>query len=127
MRVPPQPNPAAIRGAATALETNVRGVLYGAIYSTFLTQTMKSVIILAHESRVPRAAGGRAGDLSFIIGFFPIVGSWSVYVPVAVWLAIFRNAPGAGDRDGVDRLLREHGLHLDVPAPEDRRRAVARC
>ena len=32
--------------------------------------------------------------MSFIIGFFPIVGSWSVYVPVAAWLAIFRDAPG---------------------------------
>ena len=32
--------------------------------------------------------------VSFIIGFFPIVGSWSVYVPVAAWLAIFRDAPG---------------------------------
>ena len=28
--------------------------------------------------------------LSFIIGFFPIVGSWSVYVPVAAWLLVFR-------------------------------------
>jgi len=27
-------------------------------------------------------------------GFFPIVGSWSVYLPVACWLAIFRDAPG---------------------------------
>ena len=32
--------------------------------------------------------------VSFIIGFFPIVGSWSVYVPVAAWLAVFRDAPG---------------------------------
>jgi predicted PurR-regulated permease PerM len=30
---------------------------------------------------------------SFIIGFFPIVGSWSIYVPVALWLLIFRSAP----------------------------------
>jgi predicted PurR-regulated permease PerM len=30
--------------------------------------------------------------LSFVIGFFPIVGSWSVYVPVAIWLAVFREA-----------------------------------
>jgi predicted PurR-regulated permease PerM len=34
--------------------------------------------------------------LSFIIGFFPIVGSWSVYVPVAGYLAVFRDAPGQG-------------------------------
>src|SRR5262245_38497785 len=77
-----------------ALETNVRGVLYGAIYSTFLTQAIKSVIILVMNFafRVPLAAV--LALLSFIIGFFPIVGSWSVYLPVALWLLIFRNAPG---------------------------------
>jgi cell division transport system ATP-binding protein len=31
--------------------------------------------------------------LSFVIGFFPIVGSWSVYLPVAGWLLVFRDAP----------------------------------
>ena len=77
-----------------ALETNVRGVLYGAIYSTFLTQAIKSLIILVMNVafRVPLAAV--LALLSFIIGFFPIVGSWSVYLPVALWLLIFRNAPG---------------------------------
>jgi predicted PurR-regulated permease PerM len=77
-----------------ALETNVRGVLYGAIYSTFLTQAIKSLIILVMNVafRVPLAAV--LAMLSFIIGFFPIVGSWSVYLPVALWLLIFRNAPG---------------------------------
>lgn len=81
---------------STALEANMRGVLYGAIYSTFLTQAIKSVIILGMNLafRVPLA--GVLAILSFIIGFFPIVGSWSVYVPVAAWLAVFRNAPGQG-------------------------------
>jgi predicted PurR-regulated permease PerM len=78
-----------------ALETNVRGVLYGAIYSTLLTQTLKSLIILAMNLafRVPLA--GALAVVSFIIGFFPIVGSWSVYVPVAIWLIIFRDAVGS--------------------------------
>ena len=77
-----------------SLEINVRGVLYGAIYSTLLTQTMKSVIILAMNLvfGVPLAAP--LAVVSFIIGFFPIVGSWSVYVPVAIWLIIFRDAVG---------------------------------
>jgi predicted PurR-regulated permease PerM len=77
-----------------SLEVNVRGVLYGAIYSTLLTQTMKSLIILGMNLafHVPLAAP--LAVVSFIIGFFPIVGSWSVYVPVAIWLAIFRNATG---------------------------------
>lgn len=79
---------------STSLETNVRGVLYGAIYSTFLTQAIKSLIILGMNLafRVPLA--GVLAIVSFIIGFFPIVGSWSVYLPVAAWLAVFRNAPG---------------------------------
>ena len=77
-----------------ALETNVRGVLYGAIYSTVLTQAVKSLIVLAMNLafHVPLAAV--LAILSFIIGFFPIVGSWSVYVPVAAWLLVFRHAPG---------------------------------
>ena len=74
-----------------ALEANVRGVLYGAIYATLLTQALKSVIILVMmlAFRVPLA--GVLAILSFIIGFFPIVGSWSVYIPVAAWLLVFRN------------------------------------
>jgi len=74
----------------TALETSVSGVLYGAIYSTLVTQTLKSVLILAMNLifGVPLAAV--LAILSFIIGFFPIVGSWSVYVPTALWLLVFR-------------------------------------
>jgi predicted PurR-regulated permease PerM len=59
-----------------------------------MTQAIKSLIILAMclVFRVPLA--GVLAMLSFVIGFFPIVGSWSVYLPVAGWLAIFRDAPG---------------------------------
>jgi predicted PurR-regulated permease PerM len=75
-----------------ALETNVRGVLYGAIYSTLLTQTLKSLIILGMNLLFGVPLAGALAVVSFIIGFFPIVGSWSVYIPVAIWLVIFRNA-----------------------------------
>lgn len=77
----------------SALESNVRGVLYGALYSTFVTQALKSAILflLFVAFQVPLA--GVLVILSFIIGFFPIVGSWSVYVPVGLWLLVFRDAP----------------------------------
>jgi predicted PurR-regulated permease PerM len=78
-----------------ALEVNVRGVLYGAIYSTLLTQTLKSLIILGMNLIFHVPLAGALAVVSFIIGFFPIVGSWSVYIPVAIWLAIFRDAMGA--------------------------------
>ena len=81
---------------SAALEANMRGVLYGAIYSTFLTQAIKSIIILGMNLAFGVPLAGVLAILSFIIGFFPIVGSWSVYVPVAAWLAVFRNAPGQG-------------------------------
>ena len=76
-----------------SLESNARGVLYGAIYSTFLTQTIKSAIIFAMMViwRVPLAPV--LAIISFIIGFFPIVGSWSVYLPAAAWLLVFRDQP----------------------------------
>lgn len=76
-----------------ALETNVRGVLYGAIYSTFLTQALKSLILLLLFLAFKVPLGAVLAILSFIVGFFPIVGSWSVYVPVGLWLLVFREAP----------------------------------
>ena len=78
-----------------ALENNVRGVLHGTVYSTLLTQTLKSVLILILNLifGVPLAAV--LALASFVIGFFPIVGSWSIYVPAAAWLLIFKGSPTA--------------------------------
>ncbi|MGH7662813.1 MAG: AI-2E family transporter [Gemmatimonadaceae bacterium] len=77
------------------LRRNVGGVLYGAIYATLLTQLIKSVIILALNLIFSVPLAVVLALISFIIGFFPIVGSWSVYVPVALWLLIFRDSPVA--------------------------------
>ncbi len=79
----------------SALERNVRGVLYGAIYATLLTQTIKSIVILAMNLAFQVPLALVLAILSFVIGFFPIVGSWSIYVPVALWLGIFRDAWGS--------------------------------
>jgi predicted PurR-regulated permease PerM len=79
---------------SNALESNVRGVLYGALYSTVVTQTMKSAIILFMNLAFGVPLAAVLAIISFVIGFFPIVGSWSVYVPVAGWLLVFQNAPG---------------------------------
>lgn len=76
----------------TALEHNVEGVLYGAIYATLVTQTIKSLVIFAMNVAFAVPLAAVLALLAFVIGFFPIVGSWSVYVPVAIWLAIFREA-----------------------------------
>lgn len=87
-RVPPR-----YTGLGEALQSNVKGVLYGAVYSTVLTQAIKSAIILAMNLIFGVKLAAVLALISFVIGFFPIVGSWSVYVPVALWLLIFRDAP----------------------------------
>ena len=76
-----------------ALVTNVTGVLYGAIYSTLLTQSLKTLVIFLMNVAFGVPLAAVLAILSFIIGFFPIVGSWSVYVPVAAWLLVFRDSP----------------------------------
>lgn len=81
--------PARYQELAATLEHNVSGVLYGTIYATLLTQTLKSLIILAMNLLFGVPLAVVLAILSFVIGFFPIVGSWSVYVPVAAWLLIF--------------------------------------
>jgi predicted PurR-regulated permease PerM len=76
-----------------ALVTNVTGVLYGAIYSTLLTQGLKTLVIFLMNLAFGVPLAAVLAILSFIIGFFPIVGSWSVYIPVAAWLLVFRDSP----------------------------------
>lgn len=75
------------------LESNVRGVLYGALYATLLTQAIKSAILFVLFTLFQVPLAGVLVIISFIIGFFPIVGSWSVYVPVGLWLLVFRESP----------------------------------
>jgi predicted PurR-regulated permease PerM len=76
-----------------SLVTNVTGVLYGGdLLDAPDAESQTLVIFLMNLAfGVPLAAV--LAILSFIIGFFPIVGSWSVYVPVAAWLLVFRDSP----------------------------------
>ncbi len=76
-----------------ALESNVKGVLYGALYSTFVTQALKAAIVFVMFVAFQVPLAGVLVIVSFIVGFFPIVGSWSVYVPVGLWLLVFRGSP----------------------------------
>lgn len=79
-----------------ALETSVTGVLYGAIYSTLVVQAVKSAVIFLLNLLLGVPLAAVLAVASFVIGFFPVVGSWSVYLPAAGWLLIFRDdLPGA--------------------------------
>lgn len=83
--------PGRYRPLAGDITENVRSVTYGALYATFLTQILKSIIVLAMNLiwDVPLAVV--LAIASFFIGFLPIVGSWSVYVPVAAYVVVFQD------------------------------------
>lgn len=83
--------PARYADLVGALRGNVQGVLYGAVYSTFLTQLIKSGVVLALNLAFDVPLAAVLAILAFVIGFFPIVGSWSVYLPVALWLLVFKD------------------------------------
>lgn len=78
---------------AERMEEHVQGVLYGAVYGTLITQTLKAslVLILNLVFGVPLPVV--LALLAFVIGFFPVVGSWTIYFPAAGYLLIFQDAP----------------------------------
>jgi predicted PurR-regulated permease PerM len=69
---------------------SIRAVIYGALYGTFVTQFLKSAIVLIMNLLwgVPLAAV--LAMVAFFVGFFPIVGSYLVYTPVALYLLLWR-------------------------------------
>jgi predicted PurR-regulated permease PerM len=85
--------PARYAALTERLERNARGVLYGAIYSTLVTQSLKGlwvlVLMLAFGVPLPFTLA----LLAFAIGFFPVVGSWTVYLPAAGYVLVFQDAP----------------------------------
>jgi predicted PurR-regulated permease PerM len=60
------------------------------MYGTFLTQLMKSIIVLTMNLvwDVPLAIV--LAIVSFFIGLLPVVGSWTIYTPVAIYLMLWR-------------------------------------
>jgi predicted PurR-regulated permease PerM len=82
--------PGRYRNLVDPIVANIRNVIYGVLYGTFLTQGLKSLIILVMNLawQVPLALV--LAIASFFIGLLPIVGSWSIYTPVAAYLILWR-------------------------------------
>ncbi|WP_412063467.1 AI-2E family transporter [Rubrivirga sp. IMCC45206] len=85
--------PARYAGLTERLESNARGVLYGSIYATVVTQSIKGVWILALMLVFGVPLPFTLALIAFLIGFFPVVGSWTVYLPAAGYVLVFQDAP----------------------------------
>lgn len=88
--------PGRYRELTDEMSRNIKAVVYGALYGTFITQLAKSVIVLMMNLafRVPLAV--ILAFISFFIGLFPVVGSWAVYIPVGIYLMLWRGSVWQG-------------------------------
>jgi len=75
------------------LSLNVGGALRGALWAVFIDQSAKAVIILLMNLALGVPLAVVLALLAFLVGFFPVLGVWAVYVPVSVYLLVFREAP----------------------------------
>ncbi|HVF50740.1 MAG TPA: AI-2E family transporter [Pyrinomonadaceae bacterium] len=88
------------------LTANIGGALRGALLAVFIDQTLKgfAIVLLNLVFGVPLALV--LGIVTVLVGFFPLLGEWAVYVPVSVYLLVFRNEPtSAGIYLGVGILM----------------------
>ncbi|MCA1634428.1 MAG: AI-2E family transporter, partial [Acidobacteria bacterium] len=77
------------------LSKNIGAALRGALQAVFIDQTLKAVIILVLNLVFDVPLAVVLAIITFLTGFFPLVGEWLIYIPAAVYLLVFRDAPGS--------------------------------
>lgn len=75
------------------LAENIGGALRGALQAVFIDQSLKAVVIVALNLVFGVPLAVVLGMVTFLTGFFPLIGEWVIYIPVSIYLLVFRNAP----------------------------------
>jgi predicted PurR-regulated permease PerM len=75
------------------LSENVGAALRGALQAVFVDQAIKGLVIFALNVVFGVPLALVLGLVTFIIGFFPVLGEWGVYIPVSIYLLVFRHEP----------------------------------
>jgi predicted PurR-regulated permease PerM len=75
------------------LAENVGGALRGALRAVFIDQSLKALVILVLNFIFDVPLAVVLGLVTFLVGFFPLLGEWAVYVPISIYLLVFRNDP----------------------------------
>jgi predicted PurR-regulated permease PerM len=88
------------------LTENIGGALRGALRAVFIDQSLKAtvILILNFVFGVPLAVV--LAIVTFLSGFFPLLGEWAIYVPIAIYLFVFRGKPvSAGIYLGIGLMM----------------------
>lgn len=75
------------------LAENVGGALRGALRAVFIDQSLKALVIMTLNFVFGVPLPVVLGLVTFLTGFFPLLGEWIIYVPISIYLLVFRNQP----------------------------------
>jgi predicted PurR-regulated permease PerM len=75
------------------LTENIGGALRGALRAVFIDQCLKALVILILNLAFGVPLAVVLAIVTFLSGFFPLVGEWIIYVPVSIYLFVFRGQP----------------------------------
>jgi predicted PurR-regulated permease PerM len=77
------------------LTENIGGALRGAVWAVFIDQLIRSLIILVLNIALGVPLAIVLAIASFFLGFLPLIGGWIIYIPVSIYLLVFRDSPVA--------------------------------
>lgn len=77
------------------LAVNIGGALRGALRAVFIDQSLKALIIIILNLIFGVPLAVVLGLVTFLLGFFPLLGEWAIYIPISLYLFVFRNDPVA--------------------------------
>src|SRR5918911_432925 len=72
------------------LTENIGGALRGALRAVFIDQCLKALIIITLNFIFGIPLAVVLGIVTFLVGFFPLLGEWAIYVPISIYLFVFR-------------------------------------
>lgn len=75
------------------LAINIGGALRGALRAVFIDQSLKALIIIILNLIFGVPLAVVLGLVTFLMGFFPLLGEWAIYIPISLYLFVFRNDP----------------------------------
>lgn len=73
------------------LVQNVGAALRGALRAVFIDQCIKAMVIFVLNVVFDVPLAIVLAIVTFLAGFFPLIGEWAIYVPISIYLFVFRH------------------------------------
>lgn len=78
------------------LSENIGGALQGALKAVLVDQAIKGLVIFIFNLIFDVPLALVLGIMTFLVGFFPLLGEWAIYIPISIYLFVFRHEPASG-------------------------------